>query len=54
MTYLASYPQHMEEFMAAKATFQGDARPAWNAGGVERLDLPGTLVEIKAIARAAR
>lgn len=53
-SYHTSYPQHVEEFMAAKAAFQGEARPTWTAVGVEKLAMPGTLVEIKAIAQAPR
>ncbi|WP_024794356.1 RidA family protein [Tomitella biformata] len=53
-TFHTSYPQHMAEFVAVKAEFQGPARPAWTAVGVERLGMPGTLVEIKAIASAPR
>ncbi|GAA4804278.1 RidA family protein [Tomitella cavernea] len=45
------YPEHMAEFMAAKADFQGDGRPAWTAIGVAALGTPETLVEIKATAR---
>lgn len=45
------YPQHMQEFIAAKAAFHGDARPAWTAIGVAKLGTPGALVEVKAIAR---
>ncbi len=48
------YPQHMQEFIAAKAAFHGDARPAWTAIGVAKLGTPGALVEVKAIARAPR
>lgn len=52
MTYHVDYPRHMPEFMKVKAEFQGDARPAWTAVGVAALGMPGTLVEIKAVARA--
>lgn len=52
MSYHTSYPDHMDKFMAAKADFQGDARPAWTAVGVARLGMPDTLVEIKVTARA--
>lgn len=54
MSYHTGYPEHIDEFMAAKAAFQGAARPTWTAVGVEKLGMPGTLVEIKAIALAAR
>lgn len=53
-TFHTSHPEHMAEFVAAKAEFQGAARPAWTAVGVARLGRPGTLVEIKAIAHAPR
>ena len=54
MTYHTSYPEHMEQFMAAKASFQGEGRPAWTAVGVEKLGMPGSLVELKATAYAPR
>ena len=54
MTYHTDYPEHMEKFMAAKAAFQGDGRPAWTAVGVAKLGLPETLVEIKATAYKRR
>lgn len=54
MTYHTNYPEHMDEFMAAKDKFQGDARPAWTAVGVAKLGLPETLVEIKATAYSPR
>ena len=54
MSYHTSYPEHMEEFMAAKATFQGAGRPTWTAVGVEKLGMPETLVELKAIAHKPR
>lgn len=53
-TFHTSYPEHMGEFLAAKAEFQGAARPAWTAIGVASLGTPGTLVEIKAVAYAPR
>lgn len=45
------YPEHMREFMAAKAEFQQGSKPAWTAVGVAALGMPDTLVELKAIAR---
>ncbi|MFC4603725.1 RidA family protein [Rhodococcus kronopolitis] len=51
-TFHTDYPQHLSEFLAAKAEFQGDNRPAWTAVGVAALAMVGTLVEIKAVARA--
>lgn len=53
-SFHVDYPQHMAEFIAAKAEFHGAARPAWTAVGVERLGTPETLVEVKAIAHARR
>lgn len=50
-SFHVDYPQHMQEFMAAKARFQNGARPAWTAIGAGALGMPGVLVEIKAIAR---
>lgn len=54
MSYHTGYPGHLAEFMAAKATFQGEARPTWTAVGVDKLGTPETLVEIKAIAQKPR
>lgn len=51
-SFHTNYPQHMEEFIAAKAAFQQGARPAWTAVGVAALGLPDTIVEIKVVARA--
>lgn len=53
LTFHTSYPQHMEIFMKVKAGFLGGARPTWTAIGVAALGTPTTLVEIKAVARAA-
>lgn len=50
-SFHVDFPQHMTEFMAAKARFQNGARPAWTAVGVTALGMPGILVEIKATAR---
>ncbi|WP_305093634.1 RidA family protein [Prescottella sp. R16] len=52
-TFHTDYPNHMADFMAVKAKFQGDARPAWTAIGAAALGMPGILVEIKATARIA-
>ena len=52
LTFHVDYPQHMEDFVAAKAKFLGNARPTWTAIGVANLGAPGTLVEIKAVALA--
>lgn len=54
MTFHTGYPDHIEEFMAAKAAFQGEGRPAWTAVGVATLAMPETLVEIKATAHKPR
>ncbi|MDI9919154.1 RidA family protein [Rhodococcus sp. IEGM 1379] len=51
VSFHIDYPQHMKEFMEAKARFQGTVRPAWTAVGVAALGKPGILVEVKAIAR---
>ncbi len=50
-SFHVDFPQHMTEFMAAKARFQNGARPAWTAVGVTALGMPGVLVEVKATAR---
>ncbi|NKT45557.1 RidA family protein [Rhodococcus hoagii] len=50
-SFHVDFPQHMTEFMAAKACFQNGARPAWTAVGVTALGMPGILVEVKATAR---
>lgn len=47
-----NYPENMDKFAAAKAAFQGEARPTWTAVGVERLGKPQARVYIKAIAYA--
>ncbi|WP_137725503.1 RidA family protein [Prescottella subtropica] len=52
-SFHVDYPNHMAEFMAVKAKFQEDARPAWTAIGAAALGKPGILVEIKATARIA-
>lgn len=53
-SYHTSYPEHMTPFMRLKADFLQGALPAWTAVGVASLGTPGTLVEIKAVARAAQ
>lgn len=50
-SFHVDFPEHMTEFMAAKARFQNGARPAWTAVGVAALGMPGILVEVKATAR---
>lgn len=50
MSYHTNYPEHVQEFIAAKNEFQGAGRPSWTAVGVANLAMPDTLVEIKAVA----
>lgn len=52
VSYHTNYPDHMEEFMAAKARFLKGALPAWTAIGAAALGTPETLVEIRAVALA--
>lgn len=51
LTFHASYPEHMEAFMAAKNAYLGALTTAWTAVGVQALGTPETLVEIRAVAR---
>lgn len=51
MTFHIGYPDNMDAFMAAKAAFMNSAKCCWTAIGVVALGYPGSLVEIKAIAR---
>jgi len=50
-TFHVGYPNNMEAFMAAKTAFLNGASCCWTAIGVAALGYPGSLVEIKAIAR---
>lgn len=50
-SFHVDYPKHLPEFVAEKARFQGDNRPAWTAVGVASLGYPELLVEVKVIAR---
>ena len=50
-TFHVGYPDHMNDFMAAKAAFMNGANCCWTAIGVAALGYPGSLVEIKAVAR---
>lgn len=50
-SFHVGYPDHMEAFMAAKDAFMSGADSCWTAIGVAALGYPGSLVEIKAIAR---
>jgi enamine deaminase RidA (YjgF/YER057c/UK114 family) len=52
LTFHTSFPGHMDVFMKVKADFLNGTRPTWTAIGVAALATPGTLVEIKATARA--
>lgn len=49
-SFHVGYPDHMEEFMAAKSDFLAGASCCWTAIGAAGLGYPGSLVEIKAIA----
>lgn len=51
-SFHVGYPAHMEAFMAAKAAFMAGATCCWTAIGAAALGYPGSLVEIKAVARA--
>lgn len=51
MSFHVDYPQHMEEFSVAKSAFLAGASCCWTAIGAASLGYPGSLVEIKAIAR---
>ena len=50
-TFHVGYPDHMDAFMAAKAAFMNGTNCCWTAIGVAALGYPGSLVEIKTIAR---
>lgn len=50
-TFHVGYPAHMDTFMAALAKALPGVQTAWTAIGVAALGYPGSLVEIKAIAR---
>lgn len=52
LTFHTNYPQNMNVFMNAKKEFLNGVKPTWTAIGVAALGQPGTLVEIKATARA--
>lgn len=49
-TFHVGFPDHMDAFMAAKASFMKGAICCWTAVGVAALGYPGSLVEIKAVA----
>lgn len=53
-SFHTDYPDRMGVFMEQKQKFLGAVRPAWTAIGVTALGYPGSLVEIKAIARLPR
>lgn len=50
-TFHVGYPEHMGSFMAALGKALPGVQTAWTAIGVAALGYPGSLVEIKAIAR---
>ena len=50
-SFHVGYPANMDSFMEAKAAFLGGAACCWTAIGAAALGYPGSLVEIKAIAR---
>lgn len=50
-TYHVDLRRHLDAFIKAKDTFVHAPYPAWTAIGVTELITPGTLVEIRAIAR---
>lgn len=50
-TFHVDFPTHMDRFMLARATFLDERSSAWTAVGVAALGYPGSIVEIKAIAR---
>lgn len=52
LTFHVGYPEHMEAFIAAKNTYLGSLKTCWTAIGVAAVATPGTLVEIRAVARA--
>jgi enamine deaminase RidA (YjgF/YER057c/UK114 family) len=49
-TFHVGFPDHMDAFMAAKATFLNGTNCCWTAIGAAALGYPGSLVEIKAVA----
>lgn len=50
-TFHIDFPTHMDMFMAARRAFLDERSSAWTAIGVSALGYPGSIVEIKAIAR---
>ena len=50
-SFHVGYPANMDRFMDAKAAFLAGATCCWTAIGAAGLGYPGSLVEIKAIAR---
>ncbi|WP_374283868.1 Rid family hydrolase [Novosphingobium sp.] len=50
-SFHVGYPAHMDLFMASRAKAMTGAPAAWTAIGVAALGYPGSLVEVKAIAR---
>jgi enamine deaminase RidA (YjgF/YER057c/UK114 family) len=50
-TYHVDLRRHWDKFFKVKDEFVAEPYPAWTAVGVSELITPGTLVEIRAIAR---
>ncbi|MCH1867550.1 Rid family hydrolase [Nocardioides sp. CFH 31398] len=53
-TYHVGLREHLETFAAVKARHVAAPYPAWSAIGVAELAVPGTLVELRAVARDPR
>ncbi|WP_380872464.1 hypothetical protein ACFB49_33990 [Sphingomonas sp. DBB INV C78] len=50
-TFHVDFPTDMDRFMLARSAFLDERSSAWTAVGVAALGYPGSIVEIKAIAR---
>ena len=50
-TYHVELRRHLDKFIKVKDEFIGEPYPAWTAIGITELITPGTLVEIRAIAK---
>src|SRR5262245_61749144 len=53
-TYHVDLRAHLAAFMKVKDEYVGAPYPAWTAVGISELITPGTIVEIRLIARRAR
>ncbi|WP_299058004.1 Rid family hydrolase [uncultured Nocardioides sp.] len=53
-TYHVGLREHFETFAAVKQRYVAAPYPAWSAIGVAELAVPGTLVEIRAVAEDPR